>query len=471
MQATIQEEAYKACEICSNCESMKTLSQMLAPISQKPKSIAEIINVSDTATIIKKINAVDNDQQKWFSALLNTEIFQNQEAIECLKKWSHLCFAEDVYCILTKSSNIKDEKISNVVLKCFVHMSTEDVILTITRFYHEQGICTNYETKDLSNNLILILNKIQIEEESYLNSLLLLFFQNPYYVLEELFKECVKNSIYVKCLKRFFEETKIILQIESLAVKTIERTFENIKLNERNIKNYGELLNTLIEIDVLNFHKTFRILKSFIIKSYQNKDYKELVYTLILFDCQIPYFKTDDEFKEILTFFVKILDENRVKFFEFSEEKQDVNEKIVVFLWKYIEYLKRENIILLEVEELESEHYLNKYYISHIRNDFRGSFFDFLLPNFNANCYGECVTKFLKLWPSCVLPEIFSLVSSLELKYEYVKIVELLTDVMVLLCQLANTQMKSENYDSVICCLKCCLQNYGIVLKVRKTSM
>lgn len=47
---------------------------MLTYIAQKPKSLQELIQSADIQTIVMKVNQAGNDQKKWFTALLNTQV-------------------------------------------------------------------------------------------------------------------------------------------------------------------------------------------------------------------------------------------------------------------------------------------------------------------------------------------------------------------------------------------------------------
>lgn len=357
-----------------------------------------------------------------------------------------------------------------MILKCFSHLNCEDLILVITRFFHAYGINKNFQLDTLTEDLTILLNRIQVGEEWFLKSLLILFFQNPEFVLIQVYTESVKNANYSKCLRQFYEDTKIIVEVDSLALRTFESVLNANRPEENNIGNYIELINTLIDVNVLTLDKLlFLILKPFIEKLHQSSNYELLFYSLTLLNSSLVgknliLDRTKYNISDILSLLLEILNANRINFFGFSKIKQNINDEVVKFLINYVEETRKNNYI--QNGTLQSNHFLNKFYVDSLSTNNQLSFFDFVYKNFDVNASGSNVAKFIKLMPVCTPQEISWLILGLKATMEHRKIVEFLTEAMVLMSQLTNSQSNAENKNTIFSAYRYCLHNYGILLKV-----
>lgn len=254
---------------------------MLAPIAQKPKTISEQILCADTPTIVSMINKGDANQKQWFQSLLNSQVFNNEESMECVERWANLCVLEDVTRLLSMALRAKNSKASKIAAKCAATLETDDLVLAITRYFHENGLSSTEE--NIQQDLVVLFNKIEhkSQEDEFTKSLHLLLLKNPKQTLAFIFGECLKRSFCSKNLRTVFPTLIEVARIDEIGTKILIKVISENELTTKNCKNYVIFLNVLIDV---NFYKIEQILELFLLQllldGSANEDYQTIKFVL-----------------------------------------------------------------------------------------------------------------------------------------------------------------------------------------------
>lgn len=232
---------------------------MLSTIARKPKSLQELVQQADATTMVAMIEKCDGNQQQWFHALTNTHIFDNQKSMECVEKYCYLCTQDDIDRILNMSTNYNNQQTRNLVLKCASSLPLKELTVVATRYFYKHGIINNLDNGNVRNQLVLLLNCIKSVNginDKVMSEVVLLLLQNPKEVLEYLYYECLKNSIYSLFLKEVFLTIKEIVVIHSLAVTTLAAFLKQTEISNENTLQTIQLLNVLLETECIT-HEEF----------------------------------------------------------------------------------------------------------------------------------------------------------------------------------------------------------------------
>ncbi|CAH1973025.1 unnamed protein product [Acanthoscelides obtectus] len=147
--------------------------------------------------------------------------------------------------------------------------------------------------------------------------------------------------------------------------------------------------------------------------------------------------------------------EYRCKFFTFNSLKQHIVKLIVdIILDSCIVY--KEDKLILPKEDMFSSYYKN-----YLTGDTENFFFQTLCPTFDISKHGECVAKMLQILPLAVTREWLIITEGIINIGGAARCTELLTDMLIMLCQLVRTQ-NFESAESLKAALKYNIQNYGI---------
>lgn len=261
MQSVIGEEAYHVIEKYQKYEPAKPLMQMITSIAKKPKSLNEIIHEANSTTMILKIEQNPVDRTKWFTALLNTQVFQSKETKECVNRWANLCSSDDLERLLNLSVNHKNEEdVINIIIKCASFFSEDELIIIITRFFRQYGLKSCLRSKNTAQQLTIILNKLEKDAVKEPNKdVLLLILQDPETVLSTLCRESVKNSILLQSLSQTFLSIGEILAVEKLFVNILKKILEENKIESHNLENYKKLFGIIANTNYKTLMQYFLI--------------------------------------------------------------------------------------------------------------------------------------------------------------------------------------------------------------------
>lgn len=296
MQIVIAGEAYMVIEHLNKHKSAKHLIGMLGPMAKKPKTINEIILEADVDTIIANIDKGDENQKLWLRGLMNTNVFKNKKASNCLDRWAHLCTQDDVMRLLSLSVHCKEHELKMLVLKCANVLSIQELEFVTTRYFCE------YNTNNLDTGLVVqefttLINKTQSGSEvndEFIKSLYLLLLQNPEAVLTVLYSECLRANTYANYLKKAFTSIKTSVEvIHGLPKNILIKVFKSNPPNTENLVCYKCLLDMLLELHFFNTHSILNeVFKPQLKELLNEKNYEILLYTLQLLNvicCTIKF--------------------------------------------------------------------------------------------------------------------------------------------------------------------------------------
>lgn len=241
--------------------------------------------------------------------------------------------------------------------------------------------------------------------------------------------------------------------------------------NSINIPNYVELLSLLTKLEILQFDRLLsQIIQPLVQFSLENTLFDEakcllhLVNSIVL-KCDFNNRVLESDISNFIIFLLKLLDNNRVKFFEFSIAKVYINEEAVNFLNNILKILCEKSCILQSTSTITAGHFMSFHYVSCLTSKTMFNYFESIAGNFNLDDLSESVAKFIKILPSCVPSEWYDIVLYLKNTIGPIKTMELLTDILILLSQLTSTQSQSTVKEFAFNGLKYCIQNYSNVSK------
>ncbi|XP_072394292.1 uncharacterized protein [Diabrotica undecimpunctata] len=461
LQMLISNKGYLVLERYQKLSESKDLVAVLGSLAKKPKSITEQIHEADIGKMINKINKMDRDQINWFKALIRTQIFENEESAKCVKKWHHLCDKEDVSQLLNWCVQKKTPQSVELTVKCLSTLDLEKLTAVATTYFYKNKFI-KLQSSDVAKTLRSLLNKAKEDsdvENDLAKEILILFMQQPVIVLPFLYEECIKNSFYTNVLKKTFEVLKDIIKIDNIGVTTLLAVFDSQPPNEHTINNCIQLFKQLMEIGIFNNDVVLTILGSMLKKHHEEGrlEVVDLVLQMFLGDyLSLPIM---EDTKELLKLILTIMNKNRCTFLTFDSLKMEIVRHTVdiccdVFKPGY----NYEVDITIADEDHFTRHY-RTFLISgkqqKLSDDICG---DFKTDQPNSNLYG-----LLKALPSAVNREWLQLVQETIEVIRIDKCLEVVTDVMILLAQLTETQDVSNQ--SIYSALRYCLRNYGLVMQ------
>ncbi|CAH1100977.1 unnamed protein product [Psylliodes chrysocephalus] len=463
LQIAVANKAYLVLQTYQKYPEASELISMLGILARKPKSLTEQIYEADINTIIKKINKKDQDQTSWFRALLKTQIFENKKALECVRTWSHLCNENDVSVLLNWCIKLHTEESVSVFIRCASNLTLEELKIVATSHFYKNKFL-NLATTDVEENLTRMLNKFKEDadmENDLTKDVLILFIQQPEVVLSYLYKECLKNNFYLKILTGTFDSIKEIVKIIDMGSNVFLNVARDNAPNSNNLNNYIELLKTLNEIHYFtNDDILLKILNSMLNKCYCDKLLEELDLVLQMFlGISLPLPLTEDTL-ELTKSFLNIMNEFRCKFLNFVGIKQQIAKHTVDIC---CDICKPTYCLEMEIH-IDNEDDFTRYYKLSMISGREKSIFQSLCTDFNINNYGNCLNTLLKVLPPAVNREWLEITQEIIHLYGNDKCLELLTDTIILLSQLVETQDVDQN-KSIFMALKYAIQNYGLAIQ------
>lgn len=288
LQSTIAESAHEIIQKYHDYENAAELVTTLKFIARKPRTIAEKVRNADTAIMIKNINKADDNQEKWFQALLaNFQSTQDKDVLKCIMNWSNLCNEDDVVRLLNIYVQNHDKEIKEVVLKSASTLTLEKLMTVCTRHFY-----TNKFSHVLSDNieqeLTTLINNNECSDLT--RNLLFLFLQNPEQVLLLLYKMCLSSS-YIESLNHFFDCIKEISKIDYIGISILHKEILSNRICEKNVEQHVKLFKTLWKVGFLNediiWNKLFHgLLKDFKENRFENLEFLlEVILVSFYFSC------------------------------------------------------------------------------------------------------------------------------------------------------------------------------------------
>ncbi|XP_044257876.1 uncharacterized protein LOC123006969 [Tribolium madens] len=434
----------------------KELIAMLGTIAQKPKTIDDLILQADVPTIISKINQVDSSQKQWFRALLNTQVLKCEKSIKCVEQWAHLCTVSDVTLLLDMGVLSKDPRAKKVVIQCASTLELNDLILVSTRHFHKNGIVSNFR-EDLRQDLVLFFNKIK-DGEVFSKELHLLLLQNPEQTLSWVFSECLKNTFYSENLIDVWPCLKEVLTIGDFGLNILKKEISGNFPTDQTWKNHSELLNALIRAEIFSTEKIVTgVLLPLLQSAHKEANYQLLKNGLIVLKDLQGHIFVKQENESFFQFIFDVMKSCRCNFLNFDSLKQEIVRQTVDVIEKWCDV--RHVVQLDSCEDFFVSFYYKKIFESD--SDVLKYFFPINFKN-----HAEIVAHLTKILPLCVTPEWLLISRSLVDLCGIEKSVELLCDVIILLCEVTNSQKtKTEETKRMLSALKYYLQNIGLVVK------
>lgn len=246
----MSEKAYLVVQTYFKFNGANELISMLGAIAKKPLSIAELIQKSDTAAIINMVNKKDDNQAMWFKALFTTQVSKNQEALDCINIWAHLCNEDDVTLLLNLAVDTNNKEFHKLVIKCASCLTMEKLLIVCTRHFYRNKF-SHILNENITTSLTILFNKLN-EKSSILDDLqkevILLLLQNPMTIFTYIKNECVKNKFYTDCFLEIFDKIKEISKIDNIGVTSMKGVLGKIPICDQNLMNYAYLFDKLVNI-------------------------------------------------------------------------------------------------------------------------------------------------------------------------------------------------------------------------------
>ncbi|GJQ82021.1 hypothetical protein Trydic_g6898 [Trypoxylus dichotomus] len=460
LQIVIAEKSYHTIEKYKKYEPAKPLIQMLSSIAKKPKTLNELIHEASITTMVTKIDENVEHRNKWFTALLNTQVFQNKEAKDCVKRWTNLCTIEDLERLLSLSVNHKDdEEVVDIIIKCTSFFDEKNLAVLMTRFFYQYGLKNCLKSKNTQPQLIITLNKLEKNSnKEFVKDILLLLLQDPELVLTALLKAVAKSDVLLDSLEDTLKLIAHIMVIENVFSRILKGLLEETKIDSRNVKNYERIFKIIAEASQLKLERFFLI--PLMNEYLTDERYSELSY-IFQIHSSIPN-KLPDDVNQLIEISIKILEKCRWKMFDFTTSKAALCEEAVKVL------LSCKNIHCFPItdEYISSlQHVLNKYYLFQLRlNETDVDFVEYVCPHLQLENHTESVAYLIKLLPICIESEWYTVVKTLLKKSSNKEVIAVLTDSLMIITQVVQTQLEKDN-NCVLAGLRYCIQNYGLIAK------
>nr|CAH7752908.1 unnamed protein product [Callosobruchus chinensis] len=461
LQTVIANKAYIVTEHFQGYPDAVELSAMLKTISRKPKTLTEQVREADIPKLIKNINKENRDQKVWFEALLsNSQLLDDKKALDCVQKYTSLCGESDIFHLLDLFAQTKKAALKKIIIDSSRNLSLDRLMsVMVKHFYRNKFECILSD--DTEAQLTVIFNKISETKcpvQNLQREVSLLLLQSPKAVIRFLYQECLKSSLCTKLLKGSFANLKEIAKINDVGVYVLNEVIKEDLPGPGNVKNYTELLKMLIELDYFSNETAWqKILWPLLKYSQEGQNWHCLNCTLeIILDSKLKIHHSLEN-KEGIELLLTLMTEYRCKFFTFDSWKQHIVKLIVDIILDTCKVYKEDKL------DLSKEDIFSSYYKRYLTGDAEYRLFETLCPNFDMNKHGECVAKILQILPLSVTREWLSITEGIIKLGGTEKCVELLTDMLIMLCQLVETQKKSAG--SLTAALKYNIQNYGICLQ------
>ncbi|XP_030758370.1 uncharacterized protein LOC115884060 [Sitophilus oryzae] len=468
LQVVVAEKAYHTISKYQKCKLASELVSLLGNIARKPKTLMEQIQEADTETIIKRINAEDENQKAWFKALLNTSVFNNTDALECLNKWWMLCDESDVDRLLSLPKNTQNK---GLILKCAGNLQLDGLKRILTIYFHRQKFIWK---EDIQNETTLLFNQHQNDfSEQDLKNILLLILQNAELFFKHFYTAAFNTNLSV--YNKVFEITNEIIKIDHVGINIIWKVLEENEPKCENINKYINFIENLLHTQCY----TWDYIVSNIILRLINK-HKVSTGSLEGLSSSLTIFKhfshLSCEFTRELELFEFILicaSEYRCKsFVDFNSANEEVTRHCIDYILQKCRYFKEKSFHKDHVSIIG--HHLDdpwsNYYKSSAFANEHSTLLNYIIPNFELSCYTEGkadqnFSSLIKVLPKCATPEWEIILKEMSDKWGFSITLKALTDILILLCEVTNQSKSEEKPQHLTVALKFCLQMFGKFLQ------
>lgn len=263
LQQAIRTLAFDVNEQLKLVEDPGDLPQMLGSIAINPQSIEELIKSADEDTLLESVVVENENQRKWFKALINYGIFHSDKIYNVFKSVMHLLDEEDLINVLSLNNGVKIEydDFKNVLMR---HLSTTlsdvELIKVIAGFFSKCGLNNYYETPHFQESLQELFNKLKAGDESEIprKEISLLVLQNPNKFLKHLMDEAEKNLEHLKNILyicKFMRDVCVIPENEGNTILTqciLEKLREFDLGDARKETCIVQLIVQLVNYELLN---------------------------------------------------------------------------------------------------------------------------------------------------------------------------------------------------------------------------
>ncbi|KAK4880881.1 hypothetical protein RN001_004200 [Aquatica leii] len=456
LQLIIAGEAFVSIEHLQKFKPGLTLVQMLSTIAKKPKTLTEKIQEADIETIINNVNRNKEDQIQWFRALVNTNVFDSNDAIKCLDKWYQLCTPDDVCRLLHLSAPSSDKTLA---LKCAFALNIDDLKSVIVKYFWKYP---NDWNVDINNDLTLLFNKIQNNdqiEQNLLKKIYLLLIQNRKMFLRSLYTNCFNASANVKHFKNIFSYIKNIIEVNNVAKNTFIEVFQEHFVNDINVVASKELINALVELAYFTHVVVIRdIFQPQLKKLYENSAFTSMLSTLRVLNVVSINFVLDNETCPFISFLFEVAEKYRKPYALFVHHH--VVQECVSLILKFEEngpYPQfKDELNALQLSPI------NRFYTRKLCERDNDKLLKYLFNSWNLNEQAECIAALIKVLPISVKSEWVLIASELDFDDDYESTLSIFNNVLFLLSQVTSSQENGEESENLV---DFCLQQYLIVIK------
>lgn len=279
----MSEKAYEVIESYHKRNETAELVIMLGAIAKKPLSISELLQKSDTPTIIKMIDKADCNQEKWFRALFTTQVSKNKEALNCINRWAHLCNEDDVTLLLNLNTQSGNEELRKIIIKCSTCLSLDKLMAVCTKHFYRNKF-SHVLDENIGPSITILFNKLNqngLLSDDLQKDIILLLLKNPLVFLTHIKSECAKNKFYTDCMSATFERIKEISKIDNIGVVSMKEVLNEVTCNSQNITNYAYLFLKLREIGYFNLEDIILKILFPVIKQQSEEGHLEEVLSLL----------------------------------------------------------------------------------------------------------------------------------------------------------------------------------------------
>lgn len=283
--------------------------ECLKPIAIKPKDIKEQIASSDMNQIIHMISKADDNQKKWFQALVFSSYVSNTKGMDCISKWSELCDSEDVSRLLNHSVKENNIELKKIAVKCASKLNLEELIVVVIRHFYNNGFVV---MKDNPQNIIQWFNKLKDSESLTKNNnqeLLIFILENPDFSINFVLTECIKSEFYISSLHDCFTKLKNVFKIHDICLNYLNKLMIKTPPNAETYQAYTTLVQTFFAVDLITFEVfSERIICPLLTEYSKQKDYEKIYQLLVILNVS---FDIDWEFYNLFIQFT----ESRINYF------------------------------------------------------------------------------------------------------------------------------------------------------------
>ncbi|XP_075982482.1 uncharacterized protein LOC142980799 [Anticarsia gemmatalis] len=202
---SVQQVIGELCDkVLKKLESISSIAEhpvvpMIQVMARKPTDINDIINSTDTETIVSKIDKDDGESPAWIHALVNKEgLCQDLQLVNFIKSNMTLFTEEECFKLFMKfhESNIEDTGLVNrIKIGLFNGCNVDDKYKLLKVHFRDKILVnTMIASEDFELELNEMFNKFIADANADFTEVLSVFFQNPQKVYHRIFGLVSQNG-------------------------------------------------------------------------------------------------------------------------------------------------------------------------------------------------------------------------------------------------------------------------------------